>query len=338
MDRVQNYNLQTPLTADDLNKQRDYTLIALGKMVSAFLGTNTVAEGLAATAVASTTVPTVQLADGQVYQLETVDPTAFGSLPSTAFPSTQQVMKQGLLLSARGDINTFQLTPPGTSGNSVIYLLEAQYADLDTDIQSITLYNVSNPSSPTTATEPRVREGTINFALKAGTAAASPVAPTADAGYVPLYAIEVAYGQTVLSQSNITVASGAPFLTQKLFGLMNESAPITIAPATTSNQAVNLWQFPFSAGENETNGYVKFPNGIILQWGFLSTNGSSSGQTITYPITFPNAMIISSANDQRSGMNTGSLVNLSTSQGTLYGGSSSGTYTATAVGWMAIGW
>ena len=113
---------------------------------------------------------------------------------------------------------------------------------------------------------------------------------------------------------------------------------ITIPNATSNNQPVALGQFPFSAGGNETNGYVKFPNGIILQWGFLSTNGSSSGQTITYPITFPNAMIISSANDQRSGMNTGSLVNLSTSQGTLYGGSSSGTYTATAVGWMAIGW
>ena len=112
----------------------------------------------------------------------------------------------------------------------------------------------------------------------------------------------------------------------------------TIPNATSNNQPVALGQFPFSAGGNQTNGYVKFPNGIILQWGFLDTNGSSSGQTITYPITFPNAMIISSASDQGSAMNTGSLVNLSTSQGTLYGGSSAGTYTATTLGWIAIGY
>ena len=122
------------------------------------------------------------------------------------------------------------------------------------------------------------------------------------------------------------------------FRMIVSPGALQIAPAITSNQAVNLGQFPFFAGGNETNGYVKFPNGIIIQWGFLSTNGSSSGQTITYPITFPNAMIISSASDQGPGMNTGALVNLSTSQGTLYAGSSSGTYTATGLGWIAIGY
>ena len=115
---------------------------------------------------------------------------------------------------------------------------------------------------------------------------------------------------------------------------------ITIPNATSNNQPVALGQFPFSvgAGANQSTGYIKFPNGIILQWGFLDTNGSSSGQTITYPITFPNAMIISSASDQGPGMNTGALVNLSTSQGTLYGGSSAGTYTSTTLGWIAIGY
>ena len=133
-----------------------------------------------------------------------------------------------------------------------------------------------------------------------------------------------------------------PFTTSGLItangGVDVAGGTLTIPNATSNNQPVALGQFPFSAGGNETNGYVKFPNGIIIQWGFLSTNGSSSGQTITYPITFPNAMIISSASDQGPGMNTGALVNLSTSQGTLYAGSSSGTYTATGLGWIAIGY
>lgn len=334
-DRVQNYNLQTPLTANDLNRQRDFDLIALGKMFSALIGTTMVAEGLAATAVAVTTVPTVQLADGQLWELGTLDPTAFGSLSDTAFPSTQQVMKQGLLLSARGDVNTFQLTPPGTSGESVVYLLEAQYADADENIQTVTLYNVSDPSAPTTQSLPRQRWGTINFTLKVGAAATSPVAPTADAGYVPLYAIEVAYGQTVLSQSNITVASGAPFLTQKLFALMNESAPLTIAPATASGQAVNLGQFISSfAG----NGYFKFPNGLIIQWGTTTT--STSGYiNVAFPLAFPTACTGMGTTFQSTGLYQTSVnINSVNTSNFNLAGVQSGAYASQPITWIAIGY
>ena len=118
------------------------------------------------------------------------------------------------------------------------------------------------------------------------------------------------------------------------FGIMN------IPNATSNNQPVALGQFPFSvgAGANQSAGYIKFPNGIILQWGFIKTNGSSSGQTVTYPIAFPNAMFISEVSDQGSGMNTGALVNLSNSQGTAYGGSASKTYAVTSLGWIAVGY
>ena len=288
MDRVQNYNLQTPLTADDLNKERDYTAIALGKIVSALLGQGTVVSDLAATAVASTTVPTVQLSDGQLYELATLDPTAFGSLPVKSFPSIATVMKQGLLLASRGDTNTFELTPPGTSGESIIYLLEAQYADLDTDTQTITLYNVSDPTNPTTATQPRVREGTISFVLKAGIASSSPTAPSADAGYVPLYNIEVAYGQTVLSQSNITVASGAPFLSQKLFGLMNGSGTVDV-PALTASGLITA-----NDGIDVTGGTLTVPNAtannqpVALGQDFAAVTGTLQAYTISPGTVYTN--------------------------------------------------
>ncbi len=275
MDRVQNYNLQTPLTADDLNKERDYTAIALGKIVSALLGQGTVVSDLAATAVASTTVPTLQLSDGQLYELATLDPTAFGSLPVNSFPSTANVMKQGLLLASRGDANTFELTPPGTSGESIIYLLEAQYADLDADTQTITFYNVSDPTNPTTATQPRVREGTISFVLKAGIASSSPTAPSADAGYVPLYNIEVAYGQTVLLQSDISVYPGAPFLSQKLFGLMNGSGTVDVPALTASGLIMANDGIDVTAGVITAGGGLTIPSGETL-----SVDGT---------ITIPNA-------------------------------------------------
>ena len=115
---------------------------------------------------------------------------------------------------------------------------------------------------------------------------------------------------------------------------------MSIPNATADNQPVALGQFPFSvgAGANQSNGYIKFPNGIILQWGFINTNGSSSGQTVTYPIAFPNAMFISEVSDQGSGMHTGALSNLSNSQGTVYGGPSAGTYSATDLGWIVVGY
>ena len=115
---------------------------------------------------------------------------------------------------------------------------------------------------------------------------------------------------------------------------------MSIPNATADNQPVALGQFPFSvgAGANQSTGYIKFPNGIILQWGFIDTNGSSSGQTVTYPIAFPNAMFISQASDQGSGMNTGALSNLSNSQGTAYAGTAASTYAATGLGWIAVGY
>jgi hypothetical protein len=39
------------------------------------------------------------------------------------------------------------------------------------------------------------------------------------------------------------------------------------------------------------SGYVKYPNGIIIQWGFVNVTDASVTQTIIYPIAFPNATL-----------------------------------------------
>jgi len=39
-----------------------------------------------------------------------------------------------------------------------------------------------------------------------------------------------------------------------------------------------------------TDGYVKLPGGVIMQWGEVSVGGDSTA-TITWPLTFPNACI-----------------------------------------------
>ena len=175
----------------------------------------------------------------------------------------------------------------------------------------------------------RAQEGTTASAYNAGDYAFSgPTAGTVfpvDGQDINVVTLDVS-GTATLGTADVTT--------------LDVTGTIAVPNATSNNQPVALGQFPFSvgAGANQSTGYIKFPNGIILQWGFILTNGSSSGQTVTYPIAFPNAMFISEAGDQGSGMNTGALVNLSNSQGTAYGGTSAGTYAVTDLGWIAVGY
>jgi hypothetical protein len=79
----------------------------------------------------------------------------------------------------------------------------------------------------------------------------------------------------------VRVASGK----WSIDGLLEASYnPLAVAPATQSNQAVNLGQF---ASSQSANGYTKLPNGTIIQWG--GTGASVSGVlTVPFPIAFPN--------------------------------------------------
>jgi hypothetical protein len=72
-------------------------------------------------------------------------------------------------------------------------------------------------------------------------------------------------------------------------GVGPNPAPVFAAPATQSNQAVNLGQFVSSLN---TNGYLKLPGGLIIQWGLGVTAGGVG--TITFPIAFPNAFMVGS--------------------------------------------
>ncbi len=66
-----------------------------------------------------------------------------------------------------------------------------------------------------------------------------------------------------------------------------------VAAASKSGQAVNLGQFPASLG---SAGYVKFPNGLILQWNGNFT--TSTAPTLwTFPIAFPNGIIMNAGSD-----------------------------------------
>jgi hypothetical protein len=55
-----------------------------------------------------------------------------------------------------------------------------------------------------------------------------------------------------------------------------------------SGNNVTLSQFSNSLG---TNGFQKLPNGMIMQWGVSGSFSAEGGQTVTFPIAFPNMVL-----------------------------------------------
>ena len=211
MDRQIIYPGQIPLETDLLNTSRNI-LIALGKLAAVTVGTATVANGLAVT---QTAVPSmaVTVAAGEIYALANLDGTAYSSL---ALDTTHQIVKQGIAL----DSQNLSIAAPTTPGQSVVYLIQATYQDVDATGVVLPYYNSSNPSvaysgpSGSGTSQYTQRQGKVILSAKAGTPATtgSQVAPSADSGYIGLYTVTVAYGASTVVNANIALASGAPFV------------------------------------------------------------------------------------------------------------------------------
>lgn len=215
MDRQIVYPGAIPLETDILNTNRN-VLIALGFAMQAILGTSTVVDGLACTPTSPASMQ-VNVGNGSIYSLQNLDATAYSSL---AADTTDNIVKQGISLATQ----TFNAPAPATAGQSVVYLIEAAYQDTDTGSVTLPYYNASNPSTAYSgpnnsgAAQNTVRKGAITVQIKAGVAATTgtQAAPAVDAGFVALYTVTVAYGQTSIVAGNIATASGAPIIGTKL--------------------------------------------------------------------------------------------------------------------------
>jgi hypothetical protein len=93
-------------------------------------------------------------------------------------------------------------------------------------------------------------------------------------------------------------------------------------------------------GANGTNGWVKLPTGLILQWGYGTVPGT--GSTYTFLFTFPNAVFQILCSDQggsgSSGVHTCSASPISTSQFNAWALDYNGNTVSTNFGWLAIGY
>lgn len=215
MDRQIVYPASIPLDTDFLSLNRN-TMTAIGSVLHAALGASTIVDGLAC----QPTVPaslSVSIGPGSITQLGVLDTLSYGSL---AADTADQIVKMGINLAT----TSFAITPPTTSGQSIIYLIEASFSESDTTPVVLPYVNAANPSQPysgpansgTAQNTQRIQR--VQLQLKAGSAAntGTQTAPAVDSGWSGLYLITVNNGQSTITAANIVVHPAAPFLNFKL--------------------------------------------------------------------------------------------------------------------------
>jgi Pectate lyase superfamily protein len=270
MDRVTIYPGQIPLETDLLQTQRN-VMSALGLFAQDLLGTGTQAAGF-------TCIPTspaslgVQLTPGRLYSLQNVDGSAYSSLPI----DSHQILKQGILL----DAVTLSTPAPSTAGQSINYLIQVAYQDVDSAPVTLPYYNASNPTQAyygpnnSAATQPTRRGGNVVAQAKAGTAATTgtQTTPTADAGFLGLFFVTVANGASTvtsgqISSLGISAGNGAALVGEETGitvqqHLRNElfAADLVGDGITDNTTKINTWLTRAAAG----NRRLRFPVGSFV--------------------------------------------------------------------------
>ncbi|MGF7131897.1 hypothetical protein P3T40_003380 [Paraburkholderia sp. EB58] len=214
MDRVTVQFGANPLDTDILNSNR-YPMIGLGMALQALLGAGPNVDGLPC---APGTGLAVNIGQGSIYVSAPIDETDYGSLPAD---TTDMIVQQGITFGE----TSLSVPAPTTAGQSIAYLVEAQFQQVDSDPVQLLYYN-STPGQQLqpilgTATNTK-RGGVCALQVKAGTPATTgtQVTPTVDAGWTALYVVTVAYGATSIVSGNIALAAGAPFVQAKLGNLI----------------------------------------------------------------------------------------------------------------------
>ncbi|HBK05781.1 MAG TPA: hypothetical protein DDZ81_07925 [Acetobacteraceae bacterium] len=215
MDRNIVYPGSIPLDTDLLTINLN-TMTALGALIQATLGTSTVVDGLNCQPTSPPSMSVV-VGAGSITQISPVDALAYGSIGAN---SLAQTVKMGISLGSC----SFPIVAPVSAGQSISYIIEGAFQETDSDPLVLPYYNASNPaqsfSGPANsgAAQNTSRIQRVQLQVKAGQPAntGAQVTPAADNGWIGLYQISVAYGQTQITAANIQVIPTAPFLNWKL--------------------------------------------------------------------------------------------------------------------------
>lgn len=234
------FQLNAKVPSSFLNAISQNTEIAIGDAFQALFGTTSVAWGLGCTPASGLTV---QLAPGGITSYQQLAPNGLGATSQgPALVSTNYVVKEASSLSP---IVTAALTAPSTAGQSINYLIEAQWATEDTAPLALTYGAISSQgvySESTGSQTDNTRSELVSVQVIAGAPAStgSQSAPGATAGWSPLWVVSVNAGETSIIQSNIVKHPNSPILgmtfPQVVAALANQGlyAPLA-SPVFTGN-------------------------------------------------------------------------------------------------------
>jgi len=278
MNRSIIYTQEQPRTFDILNGWRD-ALIAAGYLQQDLAGnTTTVVTGFAATPSSPASL-VLNLTAGRIYELSAADATQYGSLPN----DTDLIMQQGLAAAQTVTLTTAALS----AGQSQWALIEVSFGQVDViranDPTGGVLYywNSANPTVPFQGpngdgqTQPTEREGVASIQVIYGSpvTTGSEVPPTPSIGYVPLYLIDLAFGQTSVTSGQIIVAGPAvganvpgnypyaPFLAGLLSS--HHGAKPGQAPQIKMAELANVSSSATGSGLASMYSYAGNPNGHV---------------------------------------------------------------------------
>lgn len=219
------YTNQVPYESDILTTGQ-YKMVDISWLAQVVLETGLVnPKFVAALPCAPITPPGMQVTvgSGAMYQFEPLEPTAWSVLPQDLAPE-HDLFKQALNMA----IQTFNTPAPVTPGDSVYYLIECQFQTVDENPVNRPYFNSADPTMPIFTVQSDTRQDLIVFQIITGAPGVAPVPPSASVGYTPLYNILVANGQTSIISGNITVAAGAPFITESLTQKISQATADTL--------------------------------------------------------------------------------------------------------------
>lgn len=212
MDRATLYRAQMMYETDFLSGQR-FLHEGLGLFIRDILGINTLVGGLAASPGG---LLTVSMAPGRIYSLQNLEPTVWGQLLGVGgLPadtnSDHNIVKQGLL---RDTTVLTGFAAPTTSGQSINYLIEASFSEVDATATQRQFIQSTAPTVPILQPVAGSRLDKLVLTVKAGAPATTGMqaTPSTDANCVPVWVVTVAYGQTTIISANIVQAPGAPMV------------------------------------------------------------------------------------------------------------------------------
>jgi hypothetical protein len=282
MDRILVYPGAIPLETDLLATNKN-ALISISKLASALFGSSTLVSGFAVTPTGPASLQVV-VAPGEIYSLQNIDGSAYSSI---AADTSHSILKQGIAL----DAATLNCPAPTTTGQSINYLIQAAYQDVDAIPVVLPYYNASNPSQAYSGpanngvAQNTRRNGVAVVSVKAGVSATtgSQSTPSPDVGYVGLYAVTVAFAQTTITSGNIAALSTRPQINATLYGVQPTfSFPVSVPAATQSQHAVNLGQLSAIRGIQKftASGSYTVLDGVTRIWVSGCAAGGGGGASL----------------------------------------------------------